>query len=428
MRELEDISERLLIRSQEAILQLELWIQRQQHLRELEDSSIDKLGDQYNIYIAQLNSLCVRSEYVRDKLNKERERRISRIHDRKYIEDLVFEFQDITVKLNDLAQSKSMDSTPSSKSTRSSLGSFQPRPLRLTERHGPSVKVVRESPLKNKSVVKSVNFTGLQELHEERSSKCLSLPGSPLKEACVTRTIRAAKSHDTGLNSSNRKKSKDDRNYDVPSIFKENQRLSITVFDDLEDDIDSTSDQDTVISVMPCSDEKSVPLRRFNSHESVLSTKVQPMSSTPLFCSFLLPSSNRPLMKSVKVSSSPVFSKSSAPASSIDLLSSFVSAPEKVSNVAAAKRQNKSSFFGNWNFFRGNSSESREADCTHERKASNRFDGSEGSRDFRQTVSSKTLQNKAKLRSPPKVPIFDSLISYEDLNDALSTELMLTAK
>lgn len=423
--ELEDLSERLLTRSQEAILQLELWIQRQQHLRELEDSSIDKLGNQYNVYIAQLKSLCVRSEYVRDKLNKERERRMSIINDRKYIEDLVFEFQDITVKLNELAQSQSIDSTPSSKSTRSSLGSFQPRPLKLTERHGPNVKALRESPLKNKSVIKSVKFSGLHDSKEEAVSKCLSLPGSPVRVTGPTRSIRMAKSYDTGLNSKNTKKSKGSRDYDVPSIFRENQRLSITVFDDFDEDADSTSDQDTVISLVPADDGKGLPLRRFNSHESILSTKVQPISSLPLFSSFLLPSSNRPSMKSVRVSSAPVFSKTSAPASSRDLLSTFVTRPGKASNATGIKQENKLGFFANWNFFKGPSSASHDIRATKQKASASRPESN--SADCRSKTLEKMAPRRFSPRSPVKAPVFDSLISYEDLREALSTEIILTS-
>lgn len=429
--ELEDISERLLTRSQEAILQLELWIQRQQHLRELDDSLIDNLGDQYNIYIAQLNSLCVRSEYVRDKLNRERERRMSRINDRKYIEDLVFEFQDITVKLNELAQSQSVDSTPSSKSTRSSLGSFQPRPLKLSERHGPGVRAVRESPLKNKQVIKTVNFTGLHDPIAETLSKCFSLPGSPVREPAPSRSIRMAKSYDTGLNSKARKRSKGRKDYDVPSIFKENQRLSITVFDDLEEDADYTSDQDTVISLLPAGDEKGAPLRRFNSHESILSTKMQPTTTGRLFSSFLLPQSNRPSMKSVRISSTPVFSKNTAPATSRDLLSTFVTGPAKKMETNNGRQENKSGFFGNWSFFGSHSSVSRVSSASKQSGLASEPTKVPGDSRVHQQSSKSILPRTNDVyrtpRSPPKAPVFDSLISYDDLRDALGTELILTA-
>lgn len=122
---LEDITERLLIRSQEAILQLDLWIQRQQRssiCQTTDQESLDKLSQQYNQYMSQLNSLYVRSESVRDKLSKEQQRRlITEDNEHQRIEDLVREFQDITLRLNELATvpNEASNDSPQSQSTRS---------------------------------------------------------------------------------------------------------------------------------------------------------------------------------------------------------------------------------------------------------------------------------------------------------------------
>lgn len=431
MMPLEDISERLLTRSQEAILQLELWIQRQQHLRELEDESIDKFGDQYNIYIAQLNSLCIRSEYVRDKLNKERERRLSMINDRKYVENLVLEFQDITMKLNELARSRSRHSTPSSKSTRSSYDSFQPKPLKITERHRSNVRESRESPLKRRPINQSVGFT---ELEESPNSRCLSLPGSPVKEVVPERSIRLAKSYDTGLRSTNKKLTDRSAERDIRSFFKENQRLSISFFGEYDNEADSASDQDTVISVSPACQPKAVPLRRYNSHESILSTKIEPLCFEKGFSSFLLPISNRPSLTSARVSSAPVFSKTTKPASSRDLLSTFVTCPRSARSNGGNKRESKAkSFFAGWSFFRTTNTGLGQvpANGNPKQRSSVRQDllpefGSEETQRENLSSPSKARPSSGS-QSPSKLPIFDSLISYDDLRDALNTELILTA-
>lgn len=432
MMPLEDISERLLTRSQEAILQLEIWIQRQQHLRELEDDSIDRLGDQYNIYIAQLNSLCIRSEYVRDKLNKERERRLSLINDRKYIENLVLEFQDITVKLNELAHSRSSNSTPSSKSTRSSLDSFQPKPLKLTERHRSNhIRETRESPLKKKPLRQSVEFTGIS---ESSTSKCLSLPGSPIKEVPSEKSIRMAKSYDTGLRS---KKKKSD-SQDISSFFKDNQRLSISFFGEYDEEVDSISDQDTVISLSPVCPQKGVPLRRYNSHESILSTKIEPLNFEKVSSAFLLPSSSRPSMTSARVSGAAVFSKTTRPTSSRDLLSSFVGRPSETQIRGGNKQETKSgSFFARWGLFGASSVPSQEQNNNNDslpQRGSNKPQHTLSSKYHSQNSnassphSPKKASSKSPTPLPSKMPVFDSLISYDDLRDALNTELILAAE
>ncbi|QLL31160.1 hypothetical protein HG536_0B00210 [Torulaspora globosa] len=418
MTQLEDISERLLTRSQEAILQLEIWIRRQQHLRELEDDSIDRLGDQYNIYIAQLNSLCIRSEYVRDKLNKERERRLSLINDRKYIENLVLEFQDITIKLNELAHCRSSHSTPCSKSTRSSLDSFQPRPLKLTERHGSKIRETRESPLKRKPFMQNVEFA---DIPESSNSKCLSLPGSPVKGTTTEKSIRMAKSYDTGLRPKKKKASNGDGDNEIRSFFKENQRLSISFFGEYDDDVDSTSDQDTVISVSPACPPKGVPLRRYNSHESIFSTKIEPINFEKGHSSFLLPASTRPSMTSARVSSAAVFSRTTGPGSSKDLLSTFIAGHSEARVISGKRQETKSSsFFSRWNLF-GSSSIPNQAKVNDNASA-------EVQRNF---SSSSSLAAISSINiSPPrsKIPVFDSLISYDDLRDALDTELILAAE
>lgn len=429
MSRLEDISERLLSRSREAIIQLELWVQRQQQIPELENEDcIDRLADQYNIYIAQLNSLCVRSEYVRHRLNEERQRRLSMLNDHKYIEDLVYEFQGITVKLNELAQTQKSDSTPSSKSTQSSLDSFQPRPLKITERHLNNVQATLESPIKKNLIKKRVNFVPPNK--EVETSKCISLPGSPIRELSIKRSIRLAKSCDTALNSNAQSKTKKQHVSDLQSFFKENQRLSISFFEDRDDDLDSMSDQDTVISMSPSRGEKFKPLRRYKSHESILSTtKVQPISSGKTFAAFLLPSSNRPSMKSVRVSSAPVFSSTGTPTCSRDLLSAFVESPHNPMGKKESRNKLKSSsFFGKWNFF--STSPVRTPKINMRQPPScQKTVASEAAPICGQlshsSCSHLVFKSDESTLPPASQPIFDSMVSYDDLRDALNTELIL---
>lgn len=429
MSSLEDISERLLTRSREAITQLELWVQRQQHIREVEnDDCIDRFSDQYNIYIAQLNSLCVRSEYVRHKLNEERQRRLSMLNDHKYIEELVYEFQGITEKLNELAQTQESDSTPSSKSTRSSLDSFQPRPLKLTERHLNNVQATLESPIKKKLMKKSVNFVPLTK--EIETSKCISLPGSPIRELPVKRSIRLAKSCDTALNSRAQLKTKKQHVSDLQSFFKENQRLSISFFEDRDDDVDSMSDQDTVISMSPSCGEKFTPLRRYKSHESILSTtKIQPISSGKTFGAFLLPSSNRPSMKSVRVSSAPVFSTTGTPTSSRDLLTALVASPHNAMVKKESKNKPKSSyFFGKWNLFSTSSVRRPKTNMLQPASCSKTVASPAApicGQLSHPSYSPLVFRNDESTLPPSSQPIFDSMVSYDDLRDALNTELIL---
>lgn len=120
---------------------------------------------------------------------------------------------------------------------------------------------------------KSIGFNPINEV--DCPSKTNSLPCSPKKQPARNRTLRAAKSHDTGLNKSKKPSSSDT----YESFFKNRQRLSLTFFDEMDDE-DFDSDQDTIIlpniSTPPhvgvtAKGAEFEPLRRYNSHESILS-------------------------------------------------------------------------------------------------------------------------------------------------------------
>lgn len=446
MPSLDDISERLFIRSQEAVLQLELWIRRQQHLSEVEhEGSRDRLASQYNLYMAQLNSLCVRSEYVRDKLNTGyRNRKPPISNEQNYIEDLVYEFQDITVKLNELAQSQKEQLTPSSKHSTGSVSSFQPRPLKITERYKADVRTTRQSPTKVNGKLKNVQFVGKTFPDTSGPSKCTSLPGSPLKMTSPDRPLRAAKSYDTGLNPNPRIKLKKKREEEMLSVFKENQRLSITFCDDIDEESDSASDQNTVISTSPIPPSYSVrhnfenekpPLRRYNSHDSVLSTKFRDVS--PIKCpTFLItPTANRPSMKSVTVSSAPIISSTGGKASSKDLLSSFISDTRNSDKKKRADNGNSGRFSSDliWNLFKPQNQKNRsptplrgsQPNMFPEKKENQSYTTNYPSGVYSSCSRLVVKGQNSSIIAPVRHSTKNEDMMYEELQEALDTELIL---
>ncbi|GAV48599.1 hypothetical protein ZYGR_0M00200 [Zygosaccharomyces rouxii] len=452
MPSLDDISERLFIRSQEAVLQLELWIRRQQHISEIEhESSKDRLADQYNLYMAQLNSLCVRSEYVRDKLNAGYQNsKPPIINEQNYIEDLVYEFQDITFKLNELAQNQKEQLTPSSKYSTGSSSSFQPRPLKITERYRADIGATRQSPTKINGKLKNVNFAEESLPNAHGPSKCTSLPGSPLKMKSPDRPLRVAKSYDTGLNPNSKAKMKKRKEEEMLSVFKENQRLSITFCDDIEEESDSASDQNTVISTSPLPPSYSVrydaegdkpPLRRYNSHDSVLSTRVQPISSIKCPTFLTTPTANRPSMKSVTVSSAPIISSTGGKASSKDLLSSFISNTQDYDKKKRNDNGNNNRFSSNliWNLFKPQNQSKQQnqknrnspplhglqPDVTSEGKE-NQLQTTDYPRGVYSSCSRLVVKGQSSsIISPTHQSIKKDNTMYDELQEALDTKLIL---
>lgn len=421
---LEDITERLLIRSQEAILQLDLWIQRQQRssvCQTTDQESLDKLSQQYNQYMSQLNSLYVRSESVRDKLSKEQQRRlITEDNENQRIEDLVREFQDITLRLNQLATvpNKASDDSPQSQSTRSSLESFQPRPLKIIERQ----RLCMVTP--SKPPKKSVGFNPINDV--DCPSKTNSLPCSPKKQTAKNRTLRAAKSHDTGLNKRKNPSSSDA----YESFFKNRQRLSLTFFDEMDDE-DFDSDQDTIIlpniSTPPHMDVTAKgaefePLRRYNSHESILSNKPIPSMSLSLGSfpvSFFKPSNPTfgTSISNVQVNCHPTVAASMTPSrngprvpSSKALLSSLIARSDTHIVKQNTTNLKHASFMDKFNSSLSTISES------FQNKKGKKNKGLDGER----------ISNPDHIvAQEQKKSIMDMSVSIEELQDALNTELLL---
>ncbi|GHM92439.1 vacuole-specific Myo2p myosin receptor [Saccharomyces cerevisiae] len=419
---LEDITERLLIRSQEAILQLDLWIQRQQRssiCQTTDQESLDKLSQQYNQYMSQLNSLYVRSESVRDKLNKEQQRRlITEDNEHQRIEDLVREFQDITLRLNELATvpNEASNDSPQSQSTRSSLGSFQPRPLKIIERQ----RLCMVTP--SKPPKKSVGFNPINEV--DCPSKTNSLPCSPKKQPARNRTLRAAKSHDTGLNKSKKPSSSDA----YESFFKNRQRLSLTFFDEMDDE-DFDSDQDTIILPnistpphvgVPAKGAEFEPLRRYNSHESILSNKPAPSKSLNLgnfSASFFKPSNPTfgTSISNVQVNCHPTVAATMAPSrngpripSSKALLSSFIARSDTHTVKENNTNLKHASFMDKFNSSLSTISESFQSKRGRKNKGMNE----ERISNLNHNVAQEQKNN------------MDISVSIEELQDALNTELL----
>ncbi|QID83842.1 vacuole-specific Myo2p myosin receptor [Saccharomyces pastorianus] len=418
---LEDITERLLTRSEEAILQLDLWIQRQQRSSVCEPSdrdSLDKLSHQYNQYMSQLNSLYVRSESVRDKLSKEQRRRLNtEDNEHKRIEDLVHEFQDITVRLNELATvpNKASNSSPQSQSTRSSLDSFQPRPLKIIERQRLCVVTPSKPPKK------SVIFNPINEV--DCPSKTSSLPCSPKKQPGKARTLRAAKSHDTGLNKSKKPSSTDA----YESFFKNKQRLSLTFFDEMDDE-DLDSDQDTIILPnistpshmdMATKGAEFEPLRRYNSHESILSNKPAPTMSLSLGSFPFFKPSNPTFgtsVSNVQVNYCPRVTASMIPKrngtrapTSKALLSSFIAQPDRIVVKQKSTNLKHTSFMDKFNSSLSTISES--------------FQNKKGKKNT--DLDNDRIPNMNHTAPEQNNSLMDMGVSIEELQDALNTELLL---
>ncbi|CCD22173.1 Vac17p NDAI_0A00130 [Naumovozyma dairenensis CBS 421] len=474
---LQDITERLLIRSQEAILQLDLWIQRekkQQELSTLNNSNnitYDHVDNQqYNVYLAQLNSLIVRVQYIRDKFLHNINQLDSTQDEQKYIENLVYEFKQITLKLNDLSKknktTSSSENSSKTASSKSSMESFEPKPLKIIKRTKNDQKVSN-----------TINNDHDLIMQDENLQRPNSLPSSPIeKSSYVTisqneQNLRLMKSQDfsTKKNTSRNTNYNTIRKFENDTInqfFKSQQRLSIGIFDNDDDNIystnmgtatritgeyltDNNSDQATVISqgTIKRNDDDFTPLRRYNSHESILSQKI---SSTPLIdnnnnLTFnsklpLYSSIRRPSMQSIHVTSNPIFARSSQGKTSKDLLSSFVTSSiprnnnrniqTRTKTRTQSRRNNQlrdhtinqtstSSFFGNWNFLNRFNMITSETNTTTNRKRNYNIPLVNQSRahniDVNDTMDSISI----------KEPVYDNTISLDDLEDALNTELLL---
>ena len=320
MATLQDISDRLLVRAQEATLQLDVWIQQQKRFCELSGLNTEDLCKNRALYISQLNSLYVRSKEIGDKLRSgENWSRFSFQDEGAYIEELVYEFRDITLKLNELASLRRIQGSPSSQTSQYTCSSFKPRPFKISARHNSSSLEIDEkldSPTKGKSNIRGASLRYPPEITLKDpvgktctdSWKTNQLPlehqSTPIKRSNTI--ICPAKKQDEVLLIHDSKAQTKHSVYQ--RLFKNKNRISLSLTN-TEIDVDSSdtscydnddntlnydSDDDQVISsergtaVAVKESQKFVSktytsLRRYNSHESLLSIKgaIKPKYQSP---------------------------------------------------------------------------------------------------------------------------------------------------
>lgn len=453
-----DITDKLVIKSKESILQLDLKLQQKKRNQEIyysnnndddkDNTDIDSDNDEYVLFIAQLNSLHIRSKYIRDKLKSSNGLNKSNAttsliidNPNEYVKHLVYEYKDITNKLNTFARnnltiSDSISNNSKSPSSQSSNESFQPKPLRIYSRQRDSLllesfNVTSTSPIGESSITNNTYATSITG-YDRRLSCHNSLPNSPIKQICqqhnsfntlTDKFLRSSKSYNDGLNPNKiidkRKKKRSKEEDEYQKLFKQKNRLSLSLVgyeQDIEQNLTSTtkndpqasfinanivsdyeSDQDTIMQCnSPLFDNYSKkqliqqeepeifePLRRYNSHESILSTKNSMLlnrKSKPLKFSLFSTNLNNPTIassKNVQVNSNPIFASTtvndmysnmnhvhstlhhstSQKMRSTDLLQSVMKDMNNNSteNALKYKHENKpktkTSFFDNWNVF-----------------------------------------------------------------------------
>ncbi|KAG0660370.1 hypothetical protein C6P45_001597 [Maudiozyma exigua] len=455
-----DITDKLVIKSKESILQSDLKLQQKKRNDEIynKENDIDSDdNDEYVLFIAQLNSLHIRSKYIRDKLkisidskkpNNSTSKPASLIIDNPddYVKHLVYEYKDITTKLNTFARNNltindSISNDSKSPSSQSSNESFQPKPLKIYSRQRDSLllesfNVTSTFPIGESSITNNNNISITE--NGRRLSCHNSLPNSPIKQihqqhnsfnAISNKILRSSKSYNDGLNTNKlldkKKKRKTKEEDEYQRLFKQKNRLSLSLVgyeQDNEQDFTSNTNNDTQTSyitanivsdyesdqdtIMQCNsplidnysekqqqirqEEPALfePLRRYNSHESILSTKNSMLlnrKSKPLKFSLFSTNLNNPTVatsQNVQVNSNPIFANTSVnnmynnnnnnnnrthihsklhqdttqKIRSTDLLQSVMkdmngSTQKSGKNRNQNKPKTKTSFFDNWNVF-----------------------------------------------------------------------------
>ncbi|CAH01065.1 Vac17p [Kluyveromyces lactis] len=356
MEDMRYVAERLVIRCNEAVMQLELSIQRKMCEFDPNNSHCFIQVQEYYSFLARLSSLKLRAEHVQESLRHQRKDPNDVCIEYETLEKLIYEFQDITMSLNEVARAY-QSPTKSARSGSSKESSVIPlKTLKIIERNRDSL--IGTSPMKkslsqlkkeehNQSLPakRNVRFQedDLDILHHLHSVKrANSLPGSPMPDTLLEsqmfsrehKTLRMAKSYDVGLNGRAKK------NADW-EFFKNKNRLSLSVFDDVNTD---ASDEETVISVSPpnisyylSQNEDQYPskqVRRCNSHESILSRKIL-SPSTP--ANLIMRPTYQSVWQKKAIVTKPTISCSTSnstasptigsPHLSKDMLSQFVTAP-----------------------------------------------------------------------------------------------------
>lgn len=275
----------LLQQAKETVLQLELCINTQSF------SEVPKyfighenadLRKEYDRCLFQLNSLYLRAQFIFDKIESHSDH-----NDAIYLEKLIEEFTDLSKEIKDLeftAQSRSFVAMTSS--SPSSQHSFQPRPLKiLQKRRTAQLTPTRQ---KKKDTLNS-NIDGNSKVivladHLTFTSPTKFKKGKQLNTSTKFSTVQPYSPSITTsppplrpefIGKSNVK----DKDLDpLHKALLQNKRISLQ-FPDYSG-LDDSSDQETII-VHQLPDQPMVfdePLRKYNSHESILS-KIEPINN-----------------------------------------------------------------------------------------------------------------------------------------------------
>ncbi|KAK5960001.1 Vac17p PWA37_002837 [Arxiozyma heterogenica] len=332
----ENITDQLLKRSEDAIWQLERWIQKQEDqvnkYNNITDDSMRCAKEKQQQYYDQLKSLRRRSLYLKhcihagprnsiisnknnniqypqqqmkrypledkDSFNKKSKQNHNNnrnsVHslnsmqdDISYMENLVFEFKDLTLKLNELAQARKNDITshsykrsssrsPSDSSSDSSNynDSLELKPLRILSRRNiqlkPSLpnKTTNNIPTVAPSLL-PVPFPPADVLIGSTPKKlqliASSLPNSPihlnmdrgqplLKTESPEKRLRSVESHHS-ISNNTISGSNMDRKEQVDGFFKKNNRLSLAVFENMKIIQETKNNQNQTHNIIYSDDE-----------------------------------------------------------------------------------------------------------------------------------------------------------------------------
>lgn len=294
----ENITDQLLKRSQDAIWQLECWIKKQENdVNNNNSTSIpNTVEDPHTIkeakhkqqqYVKQLKSLQRRSLYLKHNIhstsnettpiipdvatfdqqscNKNNRNSVQSVQsDVSYMENLVFEFKDLTLKLNELAQARKSvklttnsttdgDTSRSSSSSSSSDDSLELKPLRIISRQNIHNTLASTSTQCNNTDNEIIDATSspCNETSQTPSSysqtpkrKRLlmsSLPSSPIRSKSNDKVqspdtpqhkLRNYKSYHDGL--INNKTKNNTTRQQIHNPFNNNNRLSLALFQNMK--------------------------------------------------------------------------------------------------------------------------------------------------------------------------------------------------
>lgn len=462
MNGMRHVAERLVLRCHEAIMQLELSIQ--QNMCEYDPNNRDGFIQiqEYYSFLARLTSLKLRAEHVQGSLHHEEKDPNDVCVEYETLENLIYEFQDITLSLNEFARTHGSPAK-SARSQSSKESSIMPlRPLRIVERNRDSVELTaaimqtvkeeneeklrlgRKLPfLSPKKTVKFMDRDLNDLVQIERLKRSSSLPGSPIPETLIeseltlkeNRTLRMAKSYDVGLN--DKKKT---ANFE---FFKNKNRLSLSVFDEIDTD---ASDEETVISVSPPAmsnyllktGEQKVTntLRRYNSHESILSMKVPQKNTLALYMKQTSPFvwQKNLIVSKATISSNTCNSTAAptieSPCLSKDLLTQLIEPSPNAQRSSrkswfeSAKTMNlASSFFNKW-FTSGNlvTKEIGNPNTTSPSRVRSIIKNKQPLASNNHSSSIVIGPNGTRFIRGLNDPLVTCTISYDELQDALNTE------